>query len=181
MDDGDVAGRELHAGVERRKVGVVPFRDGAGENLAEHRAAELQLRIQPRNVVDGHDGAEDRGEVEDRSGRGLQLLVVHRAVGRAEEHGLVDQLLDAAARADRLVVDADVRVQLVVLGKPLRIDRVREGGAGTVDLQRLGAARRAAAIGGNGLRVAAAARGQQRCRQRERDVTTWKQCHEMTV
>ena len=57
------------------------------------------------NVVDGHDGAEHRREVQDLAGRRLQLLVGHRAVGRAEEHRLVGDLPDAAARADRLVVD----------------------------------------------------------------------------
>ena len=68
------------------------------------------------------------------SGRGLELLVVHRLIGRAEEDGPARQLADAGAGSERLIVDADVRVQLVVLGEPLRVDRIRERRAGAVDL-----------------------------------------------
>ena len=82
--------------------------------------------LTPRHVVDRHDGAEHGREVQDLARRRLHLLRRHRPVGRAEEHRLVGELTDAAARADRLVVDLDVRVDLVVLGEPLRVDRVRE-------------------------------------------------------
>src|SRR5881394_1675524 len=109
MDDGNVGGGELHARIECGNVRVIPLRDGAGEDFSEHGASELQLRIETLDVVNGHHGAEHRGEVEDGAGRGLQLFVVHRAVGRAEEDGPVGDLLDAAAGSDRLVVDPDVR------------------------------------------------------------------------
>ena len=52
-------------------------------------------------------------------------------------------------------------MELVVLAEPLRIDRIGERRAGAVDLQRLRGVRREL-FGGDGLRVAAAARRQQR-------------------
>ena len=110
-------------------------------------AGELELARHARDVVDRHDAAEHGRQVEDRSRRPLQLVVGHRPVARAEEDRLARQLLDAAARADRLVVDLDVGVDLVVLGEPLRVDRVREGGAGAVDLDR--SAPRASAAAAN--------------------------------
>ena len=101
---------QVHARVQLRDRRVVPLRDLAEEDVGEHRAGELQLAADVRDVVDRHDRAEHGREVQDLAGRRLQLLVGHRAVGGAEEHRLVGQLPDAAARADRLVVDLHVRV-----------------------------------------------------------------------
>ena len=54
---------------------------------------------------------------------------VERRVGGAEGDGLGLDLLDAAAGADRLVVQADAGLLLVGVG-PLGVDRVGEGRAG---------------------------------------------------
>src|SRR5207247_11360850 len=135
---------------------VVPRLDLSEIDVGEHRSRELQLAGDAGNVVDRHHPAEHSREVQDRPGRRLQLLFGHRTVRGAEKYGLVGDLLDAAARPDRLVVDANVRVQLVVLAEPLRIDRIGECGAGAVDLQRLRGGR--GTIGGDGVSVAAAAR-----------------------
>ena len=86
------------------------------------------------DVVDRHDAAEDRRQMEDAEAGGGDLIVRHRTVRGAEEDGAGGELADAAARADRLVVDLHVRMHLVVLVEPLRIDRVGERGAGAVDL-----------------------------------------------
>ena len=48
------------------------------------------------------------------SRRGLQLVVLHWLIGGAEEHGLARQLADTGAGAQRLIVDPDVGVKLVV-------------------------------------------------------------------
>ena len=64
------------------------------------------------HVVDHHHGPE-RGRDVEHLGAGRQgrdLLVLHRRVGCAEVDGPLGDGLDAAARADRLVVDLDVRV-----------------------------------------------------------------------
>ena len=57
-----------------------------------------------------------------------------RPVRGAEVDGLLGDLLDAAAAADRLIVEAHGRIDLDVLVEPLRIDRVRESRPGAVEL-----------------------------------------------
>src|SRR6185369_8978232 len=71
------------------------------------------------------------------------LLVAHRAVARAEVHGALEHLADAATAPDRLIVDLDSRL-LVVGVEPLRVDRVGERRTGAVD--------QAAGEGGGGVK-----------------------------
>ena len=59
----------------------------------------------------------------------VEVLALQRRVGGAEVDGLGLDLLDAAARADRLVVQADAGLLLVGV-RPLGVDRVGEGRAG---------------------------------------------------
>jgi len=61
-----------------------------------------------------------------------------RNIGRAEGHRLVLDLLNASTRADRLIVEADAGVFLILIG-PFGEDRVGEGRASTGDIRRLGA------------------------------------------
>src|ERR1700753_4050507 len=64
---------------------------------------------------------------------GLHLLVVHRAVRGAEINGAFGNLLDPGAGADRLIVDLNVTVSLVVFVEPLGVNGVGESSACTVD------------------------------------------------
>src|SRR5256886_16380271 len=59
--------------------------------------------------------------------------VGHRRVGAAEVDRLVGELPDAAARADRLIIDLDVVELLVIRQDPRLIDDVRERGPGAVE------------------------------------------------
>src|SRR5262249_59449277 len=59
----------------------------------------------------------------------VERLAGGRRIGGGEGDGLVFDLLEAAARADRLVVQADVGLFLVGIG-PFRIDRIRKGRSG---------------------------------------------------
>src|SRR5207244_141489 len=77
------------------------------------------------------------------AGRALQLLGVHRSIGRAEVDRALRDLANPAAGTDRLIVDLNVRVDLVVFGEPLGINRGRESRSRAVQLDRLGR-------GGNG-------------------------------
>ena len=69
------------------------------------------------------------------------VLIGHRRIGGAEVHGARGELLDPAARADRLVVDLDAGRGRVVR-EPLAVDREREGGAGAVEVLGAGRSRR---------------------------------------
>ena len=68
--------------------------------------------------------------------KSLELIVVHGAIGSAEIHGAFGDLLDAAARADRLVIDLQMDVLLVVFVKPLGIHGIGKCRAGPGDRQR---------------------------------------------
>jgi hypothetical protein len=86
-------------------------------------AGSFQVLISPRKIL---DQAVLR-----------QLVAGERRVGGAEGHGLGLDLLDAAARADRLIVQADIGLLLIGV-RPLGVNRIREGGAGTGDVGRHG-------------------------------------------
>ena len=92
-------------------------------------------RLDAVEVDDRHDAAHHGREL--HQARLLELLRLQRHVGGAEGHGLGLDLLDAAARADRLVVQPDAGLFLVGVG-PFRIDRIgeRRAGAGDVDGER---------------------------------------------
>src|SRR5207245_6592668 len=67
---------------------------------------------------------------------GLELFVVHGAIGSAEIDGAFGDLFDAAARADGLIIDLKVGVFLVILVKPLGIHGIWKCCARTVDGER---------------------------------------------
>src|SRR6266404_2167874 len=127
----DLQVRKLRALVLRRDRRIVPLGDLAQEDAGHGLRRELQV-LHARRVVDDDHRAHHRRDVLD-AGRLQQLLAAHGSVGSAEVHRLLGDLLDAAARADRLVVDLHARVRLVVLAEPLRIDRERERGTRAVD------------------------------------------------
>ena len=104
--------------------GVVPLLDLAEEDVGDRRAVELEALVDPVDVVgDGHRAEHGR----DVDGvalllGGVLLLGLHRRVGGAEVDGARRELGDAAARADRLVVDRGARRVLEARG-PLGVDR----------------------------------------------------------
>ena len=84
---------------------------------ARASGVKFKSRLHAGNIVAGDVGAQDRGEMQNRHAGLLELIVIHRAVGGAEIHSLVQQLADAAAGTDRLVVDLHVRDELVILDR----------------------------------------------------------------
>ena len=123
----------LTPGLSFAIAAIVPLRDLAEKDIGQHGAGEFEL-ADTFDVVHGHDRPENCREMQNLAGCRLQLLWSHGAVGGAEEHGLRRYLADAAARPYRLIVDLHVLVQLAVLREPLRIDRIRERGTRTVDM-----------------------------------------------
>ncbi len=134
MDHDDGARRQGGAGVQFGDGGIVPPGDLSEEDIREHGPGELQFGIHAWNVVDGHHTAEHRRKVHDLARRGEQLVVRHGTICGAEEDRLGRDLTNAAARTDRLIVDLYGRMRLVVLVEPLRVDRIRERRARSVDL-----------------------------------------------
>ena len=121
-------------GVELLDRRVVPGRDFAEIDLGERRAVEHEFaRLDAFEVHDRNDAAHDRREL--HKAVLLEFFARQRLVGSAERDGVGFDLLDAAARADRLIVQADARLFFVGVS-PLRINGIRERrpGAGNVRL-----------------------------------------------
>ena len=122
-------------GVGGRDRRVVPFRDLAEEEVRDDVGRHLQRCRQPSQVV-GHDHRTEGRRDLDRltvGGRRGDLRVLQEGIGGAEVDRVVGPLLDAAAGADRLVVELDAALGVVVLAH-LREQREDEGRAGTVEL-----------------------------------------------
>src|SRR5205085_2139240 len=85
-----------------------------------------------RNVVSGHVGSQDCGNVEDLEMRVGKLLLGHGTITGAEVHRSRGYLPDSAATANGLIIDFNVRMLIVVLTKPLRVNGIRESSPGAI-------------------------------------------------
>ena len=98
---------QLDAGVQARDRRVVPGRDLADVDAAR-AASAVELELAGRDALevdDRDDAADDHGEL--HQAVGLEVGLLERRVGGAEVDGLGLDGRDAAARADRLVVELD--------------------------------------------------------------------------
>ena len=84
-------------------------------------------RLDAVEVHDRNDAAHDGRELDEADL--VELGRLQRHVGRAEGDGAGGDLLDAAAGADRLIVQAVAGLLLVGVG-PFGVDRIGEGRAG---------------------------------------------------
>ena len=135
MDDRDLRIGELDSRVELDDRRVVPFGDLAQIDVRKHGAGQLELaRLDALQVDDRHIATDDRRKLQQPIL--VEFLGLERHVRRSEIHGLVLDLLDAAAGADRLVVHADTGLRLVGFG-PLGVDGIREGRSRAGDVERV--------------------------------------------
>ena len=117
-------------------AGIVPLGDLAEEDVGERLAVENQVAgLDAGDVDDRHDAAHHHRELDQPEL--VEFGAAERRVGRAEGDGLGLDLLDAATRTDRLVVETDAGLRLVGVS-PFCVDRVGEGGASTGDVGGIG-------------------------------------------
>ena len=132
MHDGDRGVRQLDASIELRNRRIVPLGDLAEEDLCNGRAVEGHFtRLDARQVDDRNNRAVDDGELDE-----IILGDVFRCqrhVGGTESDGLGGDLLDAAARTNRLIIQADIHLLLVGV-RPLGENRINEGRTGAGDI-----------------------------------------------
>src|SRR6266851_1192669 len=140
MHHDDVVCGEVHSFVRAGNRGIIPFRNLAQEYTCDSVLGEIEFCSHAGNVVSRYVSAEDRWEMQNPKAvlilESLELIVVHGAIGGAEIHGAFGDLLNAAAGADRLIVNLKIGVLLVVFVKPLGIHGVRKCCARTVDRER---------------------------------------------
>ena len=115
---------------------IIPFGDLAHEDLGEGRAVDHDLAgLHALDIDDRNDTAHDHWELGEAEF--VEFLAGQRLIAGPEGHGAGLDLLDAAARADRLIVEPVARLFLVGIG-PFGIDRIGEGRAGARNVGRLG-------------------------------------------
>src|SRR5262249_1962690 len=102
--------------------------DLAEVDLRQRRAIERELAGLDAFEIDDRNNATHHGR-ELREAILVEFLALERHIARAEGHGLRLDLLDATARADRLIVQANAGLFLVGI-RPLGVDRIWEGRAG---------------------------------------------------
>ena len=125
-------GGQRQRGIERLDRRIVPRGDGAHEDAGERLAVEHEVaRLDAVDVDDRHDAAHHHRELHEAVLG--EVVVGERLVGGAEGHGLGFDLLDAAARTDRLVVEAGAGRGLVGV-RPLGEHGIDEGRAGAGDV-----------------------------------------------
>ena len=132
MNDRNVLVGKIHPGIDFGNSAIVPLGDLAQIDVGQHVGSELHLAVHAGNVVRRNHGS--------KNGRNVQyldlglgnLLIAHGAVAGAKIHRARLHLTNPAAAANRLIVDLNIGMQIVVLVKPLGVDRVRKGCAGSV-------------------------------------------------
>ena len=131
---------EFQIGIDFLNRWIVPARDLAKEDVSQNLRGELQIFFNSGNVVSRYYRTHYRWNELNRRLRLLHLLISHAHVTGAEINGSSDDLANAAAAANRLIVDLNLRVLLVVLAKPLGINRIWKCSACSVQ-SRLGCRR----------------------------------------
>src|SRR6266516_3390635 len=86
------------------------------------------------HVVADDNRAQDSGDVKNLAGRGLQICIGHWCVGRPEVNRLSLNLFDAAARSDRLIINADVGIKFSILTQPFLVQRIWKRSAGALKM-----------------------------------------------
>ena len=125
MNHGDVKVRQIHARVQCGDLGGVPFGDFAEMDASDDISRQLQLTgCNTIEVKHRNNTTDDRRELHQTLF--LEFFGLERHVGGTKIDRLGLDLTDAAARADRLIVQSDASGRLVGLG-PLGINWVREG------------------------------------------------------
>src|SRR4029077_376999 len=93
---------------------------------------ELQFNRDPGNVVGGNIRAQDGGEMKNLELGFFQLVVSHGTIAGAKVNRTCNHLPYTTPAANGLVVDLNLRVELVIFAEPLRIHGVGESGAGSI-------------------------------------------------
>ena len=118
MHHSDVVVWQVHARVVFLERSVIPFLDSSKKDASQRVSGELDL-WRAGKVVGWNHSAQHGGEMQDLETRRLELIVGHRPIGGAEIDRLGRELRDAAARANRLVIDLNVRMLFMIFVEPL--------------------------------------------------------------
>src|SRR6185295_3271580 len=124
MNNYDLGRRQIHARICGSDLWIVPVLDVAEENSRDRFGSEPEFGCDAGQVVSNHVSAEHGWDVKDLALRGFEIVILHRGVRSSKVNCALGYLLDAAAGTDRLIVELQVRVRLVVSAEPFLVDRI---------------------------------------------------------
>ncbi len=122
MDHDDILIWKLDARVGTHQDRIIPFLDLAQEDIRDRGIGELYwfgqgFAIFALQVDDDRLGPGYRGEHLD-PGRGFELLVIQNGIGSSKIDRLFGDLLDAATRSDRLVIEFHRGIDKCIIIEP---------------------------------------------------------------
>ena len=136
VDYGNVLVRQVKIFVERGNGRVVPFLDLAKVDVRQNRSGQPHFAGLDPSQVDHRDIAAYHGR-ELQQTAFFQLFGFHGHIARTKIYGTILNLLDTAARANRLVVHLISSLGFVGF-RPFGVDGVREGRPRAGDFSRKG-------------------------------------------
>ena len=128
MNDYNCLGWQLNTRIERFDRRIVPGLNIAEEDLCNRWPIKGEfVRLYTIEVHNRDDPAHDHGPLYQIAAGG-KFFSRQRLIGSSEGNGSRGDLLDAAAGADRLIVEAVTRFLLIGIG-PFCINWIRKSGA----------------------------------------------------
>src|SRR5579863_5842279 len=132
MDDGNRLRWQLRLRIEFLDRRIVPAFYGAEKNRGQSRTVKHQVTwLYPLEVHHRNDGAHHHRELDQAIF--VEVRSLERRIARAEGNSPRLDLLDAATRADRLIIEADAGLSFVGV-RPFGVDRIGKGRAGAGDI-----------------------------------------------
>src|SRR6185312_9164399 len=130
----DVFCRKTHARVGLGQQFVIPLGNFSQIDSRQRLWSELDLLLDFGQVVRWDHRSQDCWELNDGTFELFELLRIQWHVTGPKIHRSCLQLLNPASAANGLVIDLNVRVLLMVVTEPLRVDRIRESSACTIQV-----------------------------------------------
>src|SRR5205807_2021458 len=125
----NVRGGKLGSGVDLGQGRIIPFLDFPQKNVGQNLSREVDLALDGGKIVSRDIRAEHCGNMEKLEGSAFELLIGHGAIAGAEVDRAGLNLFNAAAAANRLIVDLNVGMQIVVFAEPLGINWIGKSSA----------------------------------------------------
>src|SRR3954465_13022825 len=109
MDDDDIFVGKFDAEIGFGQPRIVPFFDFSKEQISKHVRRELEFAGYTVNVICRHVSAKDSWDVKDFARRLGDLFICHWTITGAEINCSGLNLFYAAAAANGLIIDFDIR------------------------------------------------------------------------
>src|ERR1700704_4440552 len=111
MDHDDRLIRKSNTRIRLGEGGIVPVGDLVQENISEHIRSELDFAGYSGNVVSRHDRTQESRDMEDFNFGLRELFIGHGTIRGSKIPGACQNLANATAAANRLIISLHVGMQ----------------------------------------------------------------------